>query len=168
MNTATVGILRQFIDSSDHQSCPAAHRRPPSANFPSSRRLSEHFPLHLARRTFYDTLVLSANTSSWRSHRWTVARRTAVDALAAMTACITHVARTTAWRPWADLATGPGRARPKALDWILGPALFLNFPFSKNIYLFKYSKNSFKLPKFVAIHRKFIKRKNKFYLNTLE
>jgi hypothetical protein len=49
---------------------------------------------HLAQQTFCDTLLLSANTSSWRSHRGAVARRATVDALAMVTACVAHATRT--------------------------------------------------------------------------
>jgi hypothetical protein len=49
-----------------------------------------------------------------------------------------------------------------------GLALFVHFPFSENIYSFKYFRNSFKLSNFVTIHIKFIKIQNNFCLNPLE
>jgi hypothetical protein len=124
VNSATAGILRRFTGSGDPLGSLCSSRNPDalrvshafsSLQVTTGAALSrvtghraDHFlpPLcqaaawvsgflpHLAQQTFYDTLVLSANTLSWRSHQRAIARRAAVNVLVVVTACVAHAART--------------------------------------------------------------------------
>jgi hypothetical protein len=125
-----------FFSVGDHKSCPAARRRPlhrpPSATSPPSHRLGERFlppP---------PTLPGGPSVTPWCSVR--IPHRGGATSEPLHTDrgdCVHHARR------GHDRAKALGRfgrwARLslKALGRILSPVLFLNFPFSKNIYSFK-------------------------------
>jgi hypothetical protein len=139
----------------------------------------------LARRPPYPLLVLAPPDLRYRSQPITGKSRAASATLTVVTTARAPCAAPT-WAGLAAFGCGQGRRAPACTampptvrhrSWAHerrcrrpnnGPTLFLDFHFSKNIYPFKYFRNSFKLSKFIAIHRKFIKTQNKFCLDPLE